>query len=42
MATAVRDYESYLAGSLAADLRIYLFWLEEGRSPPPGERLPDL
>lgn len=42
VATAVRDYASYIAGSLAADLRIHLCWLEEGRSPSPGERLPDL
>jgi hypothetical protein len=40
--SAVRDYESYLAGPLAADLRIYLHWLEEGRSPVTGERLPEL
>ncbi|MFB9554195.1 ferredoxin [Streptomyces roseoviridis] len=39
---AVRDYESSFAGRLAADLRTYLFWLEEGRSPSAGERLPDL
>ncbi|MFG1665975.1 ferredoxin [Streptomyces sp. Y7] len=42
VAHAVRDYESYLAGRLATDLRIYLHWLEEGRSPAAGERLPDL
>ncbi|MEV3952326.1 MULTISPECIES: hypothetical protein [Streptomyces] len=42
MAAAVRDYESYLAGRLAADLRTYLCWLEEKRSPVSGERLPDL
>ncbi|WP_121830669.1 ferredoxin [Streptomyces sp. S1] len=42
VAAAVRDYASYLAGSLAPDVRIYLHWLEEGRSPAAGERLPDL
>jgi len=42
LADAVRDYESYLAEGLAADLRIYLFRLEGGRSPSPGERLPAL
>ncbi|MFF2778519.1 ferredoxin [Streptomyces sp. NPDC058052] len=42
LAAAVQDYRSYLAGCLAADLRTYLYWLTEGRSPAPGERLPDL
>ncbi|MFE7191142.1 ferredoxin [Kitasatospora sp. NPDC057541] len=39
---AVRDYESYIAGGLAMDLRIYLYWLEEGRSPAPDDQLPQL
>ncbi|MFF2951021.1 hypothetical protein ACFVVU_06670 [Kitasatospora sp. NPDC057965] len=30
VAEAVRDYESYMAGGLATDLRVYLYWLEEG------------
>ncbi|MFF2657589.1 hypothetical protein ACFVUH_09530 [Kitasatospora sp. NPDC058032] len=42
MADAVRDYESYLSGGLATDLRIFLYRLEEGRSPIPGGRLPPL
>ncbi|MFJ7273500.1 ferredoxin [Kitasatospora sp. NPDC098663] len=42
VAAAVRDYTSYIAGDLAADLRIYLYWLEEGRSPTPDDRLPGL
>ncbi|WP_329120125.1 ferredoxin [Streptomyces sp. NBC_01465] len=42
LAAAVRDFASYLAGQLAADLRIYLYWLEERRSPMPGDRLPEL
>ncbi|MGW1072906.1 ferredoxin [Streptomyces sp. NPDC002537] len=42
VAAAVRDFESYLGGGLATDLRIYLHWLEERRSPGPGDRLPAL
>lgn len=42
VAAAVRDFESYLGGAMAADLRNYLHWLEEGRSPVPGDRLPEL
>ncbi len=42
VAAAVQDYESYMTGSLATDLRIYLYWLEEGRSPGHGDRLPEL
>ncbi|MEU6003028.1 ferredoxin [Streptomyces sp. NPDC047197] len=41
-AAAARDYAAYLDGESAAHLRIYLFWLEERRSPVPGERLPQL
>ncbi|WP_344027006.1 ferredoxin [Streptomyces luteireticuli] len=36
---AVRDFESHLAGGLEADLRAFLFRLEEGRSPTPDDRL---
>ncbi|MYV53869.1 ferredoxin [Streptomyces sp. SID3212] len=39
---AVRDFEAYIAGGLATDLRVYLYWLEERRSPAPGDRLPEL
>ncbi|MFF3537905.1 ferredoxin [Streptomyces sp. NPDC002466] len=42
VAAAVRDFADYIAGPLPGDLRIYLHWLEEGRSPVPGERLPEL
>ncbi|GHI89261.1 hypothetical protein [Streptomyces xanthophaeus] len=38
----VLDFRAYLAGGLAADLRAYLFRLEEGRYPEAGERLPEL
>ncbi|WP_371616227.1 hypothetical protein [Streptomyces sp. NBC_00454] len=41
-AAGVRDFRAYLAGGLAADLRAYLFRLEEGRYPEAGERLPEL
>ncbi|MFJ2651185.1 ferredoxin [Streptomyces sp. NPDC087420] len=39
---ALRDFESYIAGGLATDLRISLYWLEELRSPSPDDRLPEL
>ncbi|WP_031067965.1 hypothetical protein [Streptomyces sp. NRRL WC-3742] len=42
IAASVRDFESYLAGGLAQDLRIYLYWLEQGSSPTPEDRLPEL
>ncbi|MFF2526574.1 ferredoxin [Streptomyces liangshanensis] len=42
VAAAVRDFEAYIAGGLATDLRVYLHWLEERRSPAPGDRLPEL
>ncbi|MGW7582364.1 ferredoxin [Kitasatospora sp. NPDC054768] len=42
IAAAVRDFELYIAGDLATDLRIYLYWLEERRSPTPVDRLPAL
>ncbi|MGX1271278.1 ferredoxin [Streptomyces phaeoluteigriseus] len=41
-AAAVRDFAAYIADGLAADLRIYLYWLEERRSPGPDDRLPEL
>lgn len=40
--SAVRDFETYIAGELALDLRVYLYWLEERRSPGVGDRLPGL
>ncbi|MFJ4770609.1 ferredoxin [Streptomyces uncialis] len=42
VAAAVRRFEAYLAGGLATDLRIYLYWLEERRSPTVFDRLPEL
>ncbi|MFJ9457425.1 hypothetical protein ACIRST_20340 [Kitasatospora sp. NPDC101447] len=42
IAAAVRDFERYIADGLATDLRVYLHWLEERRSPTPEDRLPDL
>ncbi|WP_327306366.1 hypothetical protein OG730_25130 [Streptomyces sp. NBC_01298] len=41
-AAGVRDFQGYLAGGLAGDVRAYLFRLEEGRYPEAGERLPEL
>ncbi|MFE4264651.1 hypothetical protein [Streptomyces sp. NPDC056883] len=41
-AAGVRDFQAYLDGGLADDLRAYLFRLEEGRYPEAGERLPRL
>ncbi|MFD6891099.1 hypothetical protein [Streptomyces sp. NPDC059957] len=41
-AAGVREFQGYLAGGLADDLRAYLFRLEEGRYPEAGERLPRL
>ncbi|MFJ8745823.1 ferredoxin [Embleya sp. NPDC127516] len=38
----IRDFASYIDGELAIDLRVYMYWLEERRSPEPGNRLPDL
>lgn len=40
--SGIEDFQSYLAGELASDLRVYLYWLEERRSPEPGDRLPEL
>ncbi|WP_030317921.1 ferredoxin [Streptomyces flavochromogenes] len=41
------DFAAYIAGgtdsgSLETDLRIYLYWLQERRSPTPADRLPEL
>ncbi|MDX8055863.1 hypothetical protein SK571_41355 [Lentzea sp. BCCO 10_0798] len=36
------DFLAYLAGDLENDLRAYLFRLEQGRYPQPGEQLPRL
>lgn len=41
-AAAARDYAAYLDGGLAPHLRVYLFWLEEGRPPTPADLLPQL
>ncbi|GIH22744.1 hypothetical protein Aph01nite_10540 [Acrocarpospora phusangensis] len=41
-AAAALDYASYLDGELASHLRIYLYWLDERRSPTPTDRLPEL
>jgi hypothetical protein len=38
----VHDYAAYIEGELAQHLRVYMFWLEERRSPGPMERLPPL
>jgi hypothetical protein len=42
IALAVRDFETYVADGLADDLRVYLYWLEERRSPGVGDPLPEL
>lgn len=39
-AAAAREYSAYIDGELGTHLRVYLFQLEEGRSPTPAERLP--
>ena len=41
-ADGARDFLAYLAGDLETDLRAYIFRLEEGRYPDPGDQLPDL
>jgi hypothetical protein len=41
-ADGMRDFAAYLADGLSADLRTYLFRLEEGRGPKRFETLPDL
>jgi hypothetical protein len=41
-ATGLRAYAEYLGSGLEADLRRYGFWLDNGRSPRPDERLPHL
>ncbi|MFD5770674.1 ferredoxin [Streptomyces sp. NPDC127049] len=42
VAAAARQYAAYLDGELASHLRVYLFWLEERRSPTVADRLPML
>jgi hypothetical protein len=39
-AAGLIDYASYLDGELEVDLRRYVRWLEEHRSPTPDETLP--
>ncbi|MCX2947243.1 hypothetical protein [Lentzea sp. NEAU-D7] len=39
-ADGARDFLSYLAGDLEADLRAYVFRLERGYYPGPGDRVP--
>lgn len=41
-AEGARDFLAYLAGDLETDLRAYIFRLEQGRYPEPGELLPEL
>ncbi|WP_326586149.1 hypothetical protein [Streptomyces sp. NBC_01294] len=41
-AEGLRDYEAYLAGELADDLRAYIFRLEHGRYPGDEDVLPEL
>ncbi|MFI1563202.1 ferredoxin [Streptomyces sp. NPDC020490] len=41
-AAAADDYAEYVDGELAAHLRVYLFWLDERRSPTAADRLPRL
>ncbi|KOU40650.1 hypothetical protein ADK55_31420 [Streptomyces sp. WM4235] len=41
------DFAAYIAGgtdsgSVETDLQIYLYWLQERRSPSPADRLPEL
>lgn len=42
MVTGLPDFLGYLDGELACDLRTYLFWLQERRSPRQEEALPQL
>ncbi|MER6160249.1 ferredoxin [Streptomyces sp. NPDC001868] len=41
-ASGLNDLLAYLDGDLETDLRLYLYWLEERRSPRPTEALPEL
>jgi hypothetical protein len=41
-AQGLRDYLAYLENGLENDLRAYVFRLETGRYPLPGEQLPEL
>jgi hypothetical protein len=42
VAAAAQKYADYLHRELASHLRVYLFWLEERRSPTVADRLPQL
>ncbi|MFI0899393.1 ferredoxin [Streptomyces sp. NPDC020983] len=42
VAAAALEYTAYIEGGLASHLRVYLFWLEERRSPAATDRLPVL
>lgn len=39
---AVRDHTDHTDGELAGHLRVHVFRLDEGRSPTPDDRLPEL
>jgi len=41
-AAGLRAYQSYLDGPLEADLRVYMFWLDQGCAPKVGDGLPEL
>ncbi|GAA4262692.1 hypothetical protein [Dactylosporangium darangshiense] len=41
-AAGLRDFAAHVADPLGVQLRVYLFWLEERRSPTPTDTLPDL
>jgi hypothetical protein len=41
-AQGLQEFLSYIDDGLAADLRAYVFRLETGRYPGPGDRLPEL
>jgi hypothetical protein len=41
-AEGVRDFLAYIRGEIETDLRAYIFRLEQGHYPMPGDQLPDL
>ncbi|MEV6964419.1 hypothetical protein AB0M47_04825 [Hamadaea sp. NPDC051192] len=41
-AGGLRDYLAYVEGGLADYLRAYMYFLDSGASPAPGERVPEL
>jgi hypothetical protein len=41
-ATGLTDYRAYIEGDLAEHLRCYSYFLDQGVSPRPGDRLPSL